>query len=224
MASSVTASSVLSADQVLERLQWRYATKKFNPDRKISDEDWQALEQSLVLSPSSFGQQPWKFFVVRNPDVRKQIHAHAWEQSQVIEASHLVVFAIKQGIGNSDVDRYIDCVSSVRDTPKEKLEGLENAIKGFLADHPLATDVNEWSHRQLYIALAFFLYSAAAMGIDACPMEGLMPSEVDQVLGLDKQGYAAKALCAVGYRAEEDKTANMAKVRYETSELVQYID
>ena len=214
----------LTAQDILERLNWRYATKKFDANRQISDERWKALEQSLVLAPSSFGQQPWKFFVVRNPDLRKQIQSHAWDQSQVVDASHLVVLAIKQGIDNDDVDRYIDRVSSVRQTPKDQLEGLENAIKGFLKDHPLAADPDEWSNRQLYIALAFLLYSAATMGIDACPMEGFMPSEVDKVLGLTDKGYAAKVLCALGYRADDDKYADAAKVRYETGELVEYLD
>ena len=216
--------SELAPDQIVQRLKWRYATKKFDPSRKISDDDWYALEQSLVLSPSSFGQQPWQFLVIRNSELRQQLQKHAWDQSQVTDASHLVVLAIKQGIDTDDVDRYIDRVSKVRDTPKDKLSGLENAIKGYLKDPPFPLDIDAWSTRQVYLALGFLIYSAALLGIDACPMEGFVPAEFDKILGLEEKGYASKVICALGYRSPEDKLAEQKKVRYETEEVVQYID
>ena len=216
--------SDLTPEQIIQRLNWRYATKKFDPSQKISDDDWYALEQSLVLAPSSFGQQPWKFFVIRNPQLRQQLQKHAWDQSQVADASHLVVLAIKQDIDTDDVDRYIDRVSQVRDIPKDKLSGLENAIKGYLQDPPFPLQIDAWSTRQVYLALGFLLYSAALLGIDACPMEGFVPAEYDEILGLKEKGYASKVLCALGYRSEEDKLAEQKKVRYETEEVVQYID
>ena len=216
--------SDLTPEQIIQRLNWRYATKKFDPSQKISDDDWYALEQSLVLAPSSFGQQPWKFFVIRNSQLRQQLQKHAWDQSQVADASHLVVLAIKQDIGTDDVDRYIDRVSQVRDTPKDKLSGLENAIKGYLQDPPFPLQIDAWSTRQVYLALGFLLYSAALLGIDACPMEGFVPAEYDEILGLKEKGYASKVLCALGYRSEEDKLAEQKKVRYETEEVMQYID
>lgn len=214
----------LTPNQIIQRLNWRYATKKFDPDREISDDDWYALEQSLIFSPSSFGQQPWKFFVIRNPKLRQQLQKHAWDQSQVTDASHLVVLAIKQGINTEDVDRYIDRVSEVRNTPKDKLSGLENAIKGFLKDPPFPFEIDAWSTRQVYLALGFLIYSAALLGIDACPMEGFVPAQYDEILGLKEKGYASKVLCALGYRSEEDKLAEQKKVRYETEEIVEYID
>jgi nitroreductase len=214
----------LTANQILQVLNWRYATKKFDPDQKIPDETWQALEQSLRLAPSSFGLQPWKFFVVRNPDLRQKIQEAAWGQSQVVDASHLVVLAIKTGINTADVDTYVERVSTVRQTPRENLEGLENMVKGYLKDPPFPLDVDAWSARQVYIALAFLLYSAALMEIDACPMEGFVPDQVNEILGLPAQGYSAVVLCTMGYRAEDDKYADMAKVRYETENVVQYFD
>ena len=216
--------SDLTPEQIIQRLNWRYATKKFDPKQKISNNDWYALEQSLVLAPSSFGQQPWKFFVIRNPQLRQQLQKHAWDQSQVADASHLVVLAIKQDIDTDDVDRYIDRVSQVRDTPKDKLSGLENAIKGYLQDPPFPLQIDAWSTRQVYLALGFLLYSSALLGIDACPMEGFVPAEYDEILGLKEKGYASKVLCALRYRSEEDKLAEQKKVRYETEEVVQYID
>lgn len=214
----------LTPDQIIQRLNWRYATKKFDPSQKIDDDDWYTLEQSLVLAPSSFGQQPWKFFVIRNSALRQQLQEHAWNQSQVVDASHLVVLAIKQNINTSDVDRYIDRVAEVRGSSRDKLSGLENAIKGFLQDPPFPLQPDAWSTRQVYIALGFLIYSAALLGIDACPMEGFVPAEFDKVLGLTDKGYAAKVICAVGYRSKNDKFADMTKVRYKTEEVVQYID
>ncbi len=214
----------LTPDQIIQRLNWRYATKKFNPSQKINNDDWYALEQSLVLAPSSFGQQPWKFFVIRNSALRQQLQERAWNQSQVVDASHLVVLAIKQDVNASDVDRYINRVVEVRQTPKDQLSGLEDAIKGFLQDPPFPLQPDDWSTRQVYIALGFLLYSAALLGIDACPMEGFIPAKFDEVLGLTDQGYAAKVICALGYRSEDDKLAKMNKVRYETEEVLQYID
>lgn len=218
------ASLNLAPDQILQQLNWRYATKKFDPDRKIPDDIWHALEQSLVLAPSSFGLQPWKFFVIRNPDLRQQLRQHAWDQAQVTEASHLVVLAIKTDINASDVQPYIDRIVEVRQMPKDKLEGLENMIKGYLKEPPYPLQPNAWSAKQVYLALGFLLHSAAMLDIDTCPIEGFVPSEFDQILGLPEQGYAATVLCAAGYRAEDDKYADLAKVRYETEDIVQYID
>lgn len=215
---------MMTPDQIINCLNWRYATKKFDPSRKISDDAWHALEQSLVLSPSSFGQQPWKFFVIRNPEVRKQLQEQAWGQSQVVDASHFVVLAIKTDINNDDVDRYIERTAAVRQASKESLEGLQNAIEGFLKDHPFSQQINTWSAKQVYIALGFFLYSAALLGIDACPLEGFLPGKVDEVLGLAARGYSAVVLCAAGYRSPEDRLASAAKVRYETEAVLQYID
>ena len=214
----------MTPSQILGKLNWRYATKKFNPERKISAEDWQALEQSLVLSPSSFGQQPWKFYVIRNPELRKQLQQHAWDQSQVVDASHLVVLAIKKNVNNDDVDRYLERVMEVRQMPKDKLAGMEQAIKGFLQDPPFPMDVDAWSTRQVYLALGFLIYSAALLNIDACPMEGFKLDKFDEVLGLSGKGYASKVICALGYRSSEDKLAEMAKVRYKTEAIVEYID
>lgn len=216
--------NLVSPDQIIQQLFWRYATKKFDSNKTIPDSLWHALEQSLVLSPSSFGLQPWKFYVVRNPDLRQQLKECAWGQSQVTDASHLVVFAYKLGIDSKDVNPYIDHMSDVRNTPKDKLEGLESMIKGFLQDPPFPLDPDSWAIRQVYIALGFFMYSATMMGIDTCPMEGFIPAKADEVLSLQEQGFSTAVLCAAGYRASDDKYADMRKVRYDTKDVVEYID
>lgn len=129
-------SSTVSPDTVLHQLSWRYAVKKFNSSRVIPDEIWKVLEQSLVLAPSSFGLQPWKFFVVRDREIRQQLVEHSWGQTQVVDASHLVVLAIKRDVDPADVDRYIDRMAEVRQTPTEKLQGFADVVKGFLKQPP----------------------------------------------------------------------------------------
>ncbi|MEM8505594.1 MAG: NAD(P)H-dependent oxidoreductase [Cyanobacteria bacterium P01_D01_bin.1] len=214
----------ITPDQIIETLNWRYATKKFDPDKKIPDDVWYALEQSLVLAPSSFGMQPWKFFVLRNPELRQQLVESSFNQPQVADASHLVILAIKKGIGPNDVPDLIDRMVEVRDVSREELEGYANMIKGYFNEPPFPLEPNKWSAKQVYLALGFFLYSAALLGIDTCAMEGFVPAKYDEKLGLAAKGYSAVVLCTAGYRAAEDKAADMAKVRYETNKVVEYID
>jgi nitroreductase len=216
--------ALLNPEQALTQLHWRYATKKFDSSKKISETTWKTLEQSLVLSPSSFGLQPWQFFVIRNPEIRQQLLEHSWGQKPVVEASHLVVFAIKQNIDTDDVDRYVQRMSEVQEVPAEKLAGFGNVVKGFLQNPPYPLDIDQWAARQTYIALGFFMSCAAMLEIDTLPMEGFVPAKYDEVLGLNSKGYSAVVLCAAGYRAEDDKYADNPKVRYPTNDIVQYID
>ncbi len=211
-------------EQVIETLNWRYATKEFDPDKKIPDDVWYALEQSLVLAPSSFGMQPWKFFVVRNPKIRQQLVENSFNQVKIAEASHLVVLAIKKDVGADDVPHFIDRMSEVREVPKEKLEGFANMIKGYFEEPPFPLVPDKWSAKQVYLALGFFLYSAALLEIDTCAVEGFVPAKYDEILGLAEKGYSAVVLCVAGYRAVDDSAADMAKVRYETDKVVEYID
>lgn len=207
----------------LQQLQWRYATKVFDKTQKISDEAWNVLEQSLVLSPSSFGLQPWKFFVVENPEIRQQLLEHSWKQAQVVDASHLVVFAIRKDLGAEDVDRYVNRMAEVQGIPAENLAGFGGMVKGFMAKPPYPLDMDGWATRQVYIALGQFMTTAAMMGIDTSPLEGFVPSKYDEVLQLGDQGYASVVVCGAGYRSHDDKYAEKPKVRYPTAEVVEYI-
>ena len=211
---------MLSPEAVIHQLQWRYAVKKFDSTKIIPDEIWTALEQSLVLAPSSFGLQPWKFFVVKNPEVRSQLLEHSWKQSQVVDASHLVVLAIKKDMNATDVDRYIARQAEVQGTTIEALAGYTGVMKGFMERN---TRVNDWSMRQVYIALGQYMTTAAMLGIDTCPIEGFIAPKYDEILGLTALGYASVVLCPAGYRSAEDKYATMPKVRFPTDEMVAYI-
>jgi len=212
--------AALSPESAIQQLQWRYAVKKFDDTKKIPDDVWHALEQSLVLAPSSFGLQPWKFFVVQNPELRSQLLEHSWKQAQVVDASHLVVLAIKKDLNTEDVDRYINRQAEVYGTPVEAFQGYANVIKGFVGNSP---DLDAWSARQVYIALGQYMTTAAMLGVDTCPIEGFVPPKYDEVLGLTALGYSAVVVCPAGYRSAEDKYAEKPKVRYATEDVVTYL-
>ncbi|HSM81611.1 MAG TPA: NAD(P)H-dependent oxidoreductase [Nodosilinea sp.] len=216
--------SPTTPDQVVQQLNWRYATKQFDPTRKLADHVWAALEQSLVLSPSSFGLQPWKFFVVRNAELRQQLRGHAWGQAQVTDASHLVVLAIKKDVGAEEVDQFVGRMAAVRQVPAETLANYGGMVKGFLAQPPYPITMDGWATRQVYIALGFLMHAAAMLGVDTCPIEGFDPAKFNELLQLPEQGYSAVVLCAVGYRDAADKYADLPKVRYPTETVVGYYD
>ncbi|MEM7793444.1 MAG: NAD(P)H-dependent oxidoreductase [Cyanobacteria bacterium P01_C01_bin.118] len=209
-----------SSESVLEALSWRYATKMFDASKKIPADTWSALEQSLVLAPSSFGLEPWKFFVIDDAAVRAKLLEASWKQSQVVDASHLVVLAIKTGLNEADVDRSMARTSEVRNVPLESLEGYGKVVKGFMKG---LADVDGWSTRQTYIALGQLMVSAALLGIDTCPIEGFMPDKYDEILGLPEMGYHSVVVCAAGYRLEKDKYASLPKVRFPIEDKVQHI-
>lgn len=213
----------VSDGQLLGQLRWRYATKKFDAQKKIPAATWSALEQALVLSPSSFGLQPWKFFVVETPALREQLKAASWGQSQVTDASHLVVFAVKKSMGPADVDRLVDAMVKERGADRAQLEGYRKMMLSFVAKVPFGITQEEWSARQVYIAVGQLLASAAMLGVDACPIEGLDPAAYDRVLGLEAKGYRTLCSAALGYRASDDRHANLAKIRYPLSEIVERV-
>lgn len=204
--------AVISNETLLQQLKWRYATKQFDPTRKISAEDWKALEESIVLTPASFGLPTWRAYVIADPAVRAKLQPASWGQSQVVDASHVVVFAVKREITAADIDQFIALVASERGTAKESLKGYADVITGFVSK--LGTEgARVWAAKQTYIALGQLMTSAALLGIDTCPMEGLDPKAYDDILGLEKQGYATAVVATLGYRKDSDKYATLKKVR-----------
>lgn len=216
-------STIVPKETVLNQLRWRYATKQFDAKRRISEEDWSALEQSLVLTPSSFGLQPWQFIVVTDQRTKEKLVPVSWDQKQIADASHVVVFAIKKDLGASDVDHYIQRIAETRRATPESLQGFKNVLLGFLAQPSDKFDVNAWATRQVYIALGNFLNTAALIGVDTCPMEGIDPAAYDEILGLEAKGYKTVVVAAAGYRAETDKYATLPKVRYSADEVITHI-
>lgn len=210
---------------LIQQLEWRYATKKFDAQRKIPAADWETLEQALTLTPSSFGLQPWKFFVVVDQPTKEKLVPASWKQTQPAEASHMVVFAIRQNLSEADIDRYLQRIVEVRGGAVEDLAGFRKMMVGSLLSPKmtLASHINEWATRQVYIALGNFMTAAAMLGIDTCPMEGIVPQQYDEILGLGATGYATSVACAAGYRAADDKYATIPKVRFAVDDVVQRI-
>lgn len=137
----------ITANELVEKLNWRYATKAFDSSKKIAASDWSALEESLRLSPSSFGLQPWKFIVVKSDAKRQELLPHSWGQKQVVDASHLVVFAIKNDLSVADVDRHIATVASTRGVSQDSLKQYRDIMAGFIGEKRPGFDVNVWSSR-----------------------------------------------------------------------------
>ncbi|MEX1119654.1 MAG: NAD(P)H-dependent oxidoreductase [Terrimicrobiaceae bacterium] len=212
-----------TSDDLLSALQWRYATKKFDSNRKIDDSTWQVLEESLVLAPSSFGLQPWKFFVIDDAQIRESLVPASWGQTQVTEASHVVVLAAKNPVTPDDVQAHLVRTAEVRGVAVETLEGLGKMVKGFVTAPPYPLDLKEWATRQVYLALGTFMTSAALLGIDTCPMEGIAPATYDKILGLEGSGYETVVVCCAGFRSDGDKYASLPKVRFPKSQLIQHI-
>lgn len=215
--------STISTQQLLNALEWRYATKVFDATKKIPDDVWATMEKSLVLTPTSYGLQPYRFLVVKNPAIRAELLPHSWNQRQVVDASHFVVFLARTKMTGADVDKFISRVSLVRGIPAEALNAYRGMMMSDVVDGPRGKTAHEWATRQTYIALGNLMTCAAVLGVDACPMEGLVPSEYDKVLKLADTGYATVVACALGYRSANDKYAGLAKVRYETKDLIQEI-
>ncbi len=213
----------ITTANLLESLQWRYATKKFDPNKTIAAETWSALEESLVLTPSSYGLQPWKFLVITNPEIKEQLKPLSWNQAQVTDCSHYVVFAINKNLAAADVDRFVARTAEVRGVTVESIKGYRDMMVGDVVQGPRSLTANEWAARQVYIALGNFMTSAALIGVDTCPMEGIDPGKYDRLLGLPKKGFATVVACAAGYRAEDDKYATLAKVRFSLEEVIEHI-
>lgn len=206
---------------LLEHLNWRYATKKFDPAQVISPEIWAALEDSLVLTPSSYGLQPWKFLVITSADLKAQLRPLSWNQAQVTDCSHYVVFTIRKNLTTEDVDRFVARTAEVRNVSTESIAGYRNVIVSDVIYGARSLQANEWAARQAYIALGNFMTCAALLNVDTCPMEGIDPAKYDSVLGLPQKGFATVVACAAGYRADDDKYAELAKVRFSKSEMIE---
>jgi len=213
----------ISTTQLDAALDWRYATKQFDATRKIPVETWASLEHALVSAPSSFGLQPWKFFVVSDAAVKAKLLPLSWGQAQVADCSHHVVFAVRKGVDVAYADKFLARQIELRGGSLEALAGYRGMIAGFLTNITAAGQLDTWATKQIYIALGQFMAAAALLGVDACPMEGINPAAYDEVLGLTGTEFATVVACSAGYRAPGDKHATAAKVRFPVKDLVQHV-
>jgi nitroreductase len=205
--------STFIADQ-----NWRYATKKFDTTKKISTEDLNTLKEAIRLSTSSFGLQLYKVIIVENPEIRAKLLAASWGQSQITDASQVVVFANYTKIDNSDIDAYLNNIVATRGIPLEAISGYGDFMKGAISSKS-NEDQNVWNQKQTYLALGNLLNAAAELKIDACPMEGFDAAQYNQILGLDELNLNAAVVCPIGYRSPEDDTQHYKKVRKSDADL-----
>ncbi|KQS45637.1 MULTISPECIES: NAD(P)H-dependent oxidoreductase [Flavobacterium] len=203
---------------IINNLNWRYATKKFDASKKISNEDLEKLKEAIRLSASSYGLQPYKVLIVENPELRAKIQPAAWGQSQIVDASHLIIFANETNFGDAGIDSFADNIVATRGIPAESIQGYVDFMKSKISTLPVETR-NHWTSKQTYIALANLLSAAAELKIDATPMEGFEAEKVNEILGLDKLGLNTSLIATLGYRHEEDATQHFKKVRKSNEEL-----
>lgn len=212
---------MMNTEVILKALEWRYACKVFDKAKKIPESQWSALEQSLVLTPSSFGLQPWKFLVIQDPALREALVPHAWNQRQVADCSHLVVMTILKNMPEEHIDANLQRMVEVRGGTPEALLGFRKMVAGFRQTGEDEGWLRDWAKQQAYIALGQFMLAAALLEIDTCPMEGFVPAQFDEVLGLTGGPYTTAVLCPAGYRSSDDKYAVLPKVRFEAGQVIE---
>jgi nitroreductase / dihydropteridine reductase len=205
----------------ITNLNWRYATDDFDSSRKLSTEQLEMLLEVLRLTPSSFGLQLWKFYVVENQTMREQIKEASWGQIQPTEASHLILLASRKGVNDNDINDYIKSISEQRSVSMQDLEGFKTMLLGFKQDMSNEA-LNTWSAKQIYIALGFLLFACAQNQIDSCPMEGFDKQKVTEIIGAREEGYEVQLMCPVGFRLEKENPRK-TKVRYPKSKITKVI-
>ncbi len=216
-------SALVPSEQLLTQLNWRYATKQFDPARKIPAAELATLLEAVRLTPSGGGLQPWKFLVITEPTLRAKLRDASHGQPQVTNASHLIVLAARQNFSAADVDAHLARMAVVQGASIESLAPLRARAVSVMErmDEPTR---NAWARNQVYIALGTLLTSAALLGIDACPMEGFDRSHYDEILGLKALGYATAVIAPIGYRLPEDKYSRMPKTRFLTEQVFDFIN
>jgi nitroreductase / dihydropteridine reductase len=204
---------------IIDDFKWRYATKKFDTQKKLTDNQINYLIEAANLAPSSYGLQPFSIIVVENGPLREMLKEVSSGQAQVTEASHLIIFAVKNNLSVADAEEYIQRIIRVRNVSPDSLSSykatLSNSIRSKTAEALLL-----WASRQVYISLGFLLAAAATEKIDACPMEGFQKDKYDEILGLSQKGLSSVVMAALGYRSENDRSQYKLKVRKSLDELV----
>ncbi|MFK7813148.1 MAG: NAD(P)H-dependent oxidoreductase [Maribacter sp.] len=209
-------------NNIIENRTWRYATKKFDSTKSVSDKDLELLLEATRLSSSSYGLQPYHIFVITDKEIKEKLRPVSWGQSQITDASHIIVFANKTDFGSELMDDYLKNVSETRNIPADGLKGYGDFMKSKLLDLSLETKAM-WTEKQTYIALANLIQAAAELKIDTCPMEGFEADKYNEILGLDNKNLNASVVLPIGYRSEEDETQHYAKVRQSKEELFTHI-
>jgi len=205
---------------LLHKLQWRYATKQFDPEKKVSEEDVTELLKAANLTASSYGLQPYEILVIKNQELQDTLRPVSWNQSQLSDASHVLVIAAKTSLSHKDIDVYIQNIMHEREVSKESLDGYRQ----MMIDGPgswSSDQVLDWAKRQCYIVLGTLLLAAADLKIDTCPMEGFDPAAYNDILDLEGKGLSATLVLPIGYRSVDDGMQHAKKVRKPLDQLIE---
>ncbi len=203
----------------IENLQWRYAVKKFDENKSLSESQINTLKEAFNLTATSYGLQPIKMVVIKNKEIQQQLVEHSWNQQQVMQASHLLVICIPKTYTEKEVESYFNLVKNIRNTPDEILNPFKEMLTGTIANKT-QEELSSWTKNQAYIALGNLMTVAANEKIDSCPMEGFIPEKYDKILGLDKYNLTSVLVLPVGFRAEDDYMKDLKKVRRKTEEVI----
>jgi len=205
---------------VIDKLNWRYATKKFDPAKKVADEKLEHILEAIRLAPTSSGLQPFEVFVITNPELRAKIQTVGWNQAQISESSHLLVFAAWDNITADRVNMMFDLTNEQRGFINEGWEAYRKQLLGIVAARTEQANFDA-AARQAYIALGVAMVAAAFEGVDATPMEGFDPAAVDEILSLKERKLRSVVMLPIGYRQPEgDWLVNLKKVRRSRPNLI----
>ena len=204
---------------ILKQLNWRYATKKFDATKKLSNDKLNIIKEAFNLTATSFGLQTIKLVIIKDKDLRATLVHASYNQKQILDASHLLVICIQNDINKSDVLNYYTNIKNIRNTSEAILKPYRDDLMQMMQNKSIQ-DRQKWSTNQAYIALGNLMTVCAIEGIDACPMEGFIPEQYDKILELDKKDLKSVLLLPIGYRAEDDMFSSLKKVRKPIKEAV----
>lgn len=203
----------------IKQLQWRYATKKFDAQKKLPEKKLNILKQAFNLTATSFGLQTISLVIVENKEVRASLVPHSFNQKQVLEASHLLVICIQDDVKTNDVNSHYNNIKTIRETPNSILEPYRKDLVEMMGNMSIK-ERQQWSKNQAYIALGNLMTICAIENIDSCPMEGFVAKQYDSILKLNENGLKSVLLLPVGYRAADDMFSTLKKVRKPIEETI----
>lgn len=209
----------LSPTELLATLNARYATKLFDSSKTIDDKLWQSFLESLRLTPSSLGIQPWHFITVTSPSLKKDLLPVSWNQPQVTDCSHLLVLCAKRSIQQKDIDCWINTLAAARNVQPEELQGFSDMMQGYLGALSPEEQLH-WATNQVFIALGQCCLAAALLGLDTCALGGIDKIAYNKLLDLEDSPFTTSVACAVGYRSDEDKYASLPKARFSLEQIM----
>ncbi len=204
---------------IIDSLKWRYAVKKFDSEKQLSDSQINTLKEAFNLTATSYGLQPLKLVIVKNKEIQQQLVPHSWNQQQVLQVSHLLVICTKDNFTTKEVTNYFNLVQKLRNTPDDVITPFKEFLTAEISKKT-QEELFLWNKNQAYIALGNLLTVCAIEKIDTCPMEGFTPEKYDEVLNLKEQNLKSVLVLPVGFRANDDYMKDLKKIRKETQETI----